>query len=418
MSESPKKPRRSERLQNKRKKSNDKKNVPPNPPNPPNPPRREPKRPRLDEIFVFIVPQKEKEVEDEEEVEEEEEEEEEEVEEGEIFGPFFPEKKNIKTIKFDKIFENLDELIQLGEKYDPSYIYICNVDIRKLHNIVPSLKELNDMIGLKKFKKNIIDQLVYILTRDFTNTSEIPMLHSCIYGSPGTGKTSVCEILGKIYASCGLLSKGDIKIAKREDFVGEYLGSTTIKTKKLLESCKGKVLFIDEVYSFGSSRSNNKDSFAKEAVDSLNLFLSENYRDFICIIAGYEEDVDKCFFAVNQGLKRRFTNKYTIEGYSGEEMAEIFLKFIKDSSWSVEIEKEKLIEFFIEHKNSFPYYGGDIKTLVDKCKIIHSRKVVMLDKNLWQKLNEKDIKEGFISYLEERQVKKEDKNPSHLHMYL
>ena len=83
-------------------------------------------------------------------------------------------KTNVKIIKFDKIFETLDELINLGETYDPSFYYICNIDIKKLHHIVEPLKELNHMIGLTKFKKNIIDQIVYILTTDFSVLPSLP----------------------------------------------------------------------------------------------------------------------------------------------------------------------------------------------------------------------------------------------------
>lgn len=367
--------------------------------------KKEPTPENKKEYFIFLINGNKKE----EEEEEEEGEEEEEEKQGNILGPFLPtiNEMTFKHIKFDKIFQSLDELISLGETYDPSIIYICNINMKKLHKITENLKELNSMIGLDKFKTNIIDQLIYILTTDFTDRKEVPMLHTCIYGSPGTGKTTCAEILGKIYASCGILSKGHFKTAKREDFVGEFLGSTSLKTKALLNSCKGGVLFIDEAYSFGNPES-KRDSFAKEAVDTINVFLSENFRDFICIIAGYKEQIDKCFFSQNEGLKRRFTNTYTINGYSSEEMAEIFLKFVKDEGWASLIDKNILNNFFIENKDSFPYYGGDVKTLLDKCKIIHARKTVILEKELWKSLTRKDIEEGFLLYLEERQVKKED----------
>ena len=83
---------------------------------------------------------------------------------------------------------------------------------------------------------------------------------------------------------------GIFKIAKREDFVGEYLGQTAIKTKKLLKSCLGGVLFIDEAYALGPGQK-DRDSFSKEAIDTLNAFLSENKDNFCCIIAGYENDI-------------------------------------------------------------------------------------------------------------------------------
>ena len=331
-----------------------------------------------------------------------------------MYGPFLPKdnEKVVVPIVFDKVFDSLSELISLGERYDPGVEYDCYIDMKKLHKIVEPLKELDTMIGLSRFKRTILDQLVHILT----SGDRVEMMHTCLYSGPGMGKTTCAKILGSIYAKCGLLSKGELVLAKREDFIGEYLGSTTIKTKKLLDRCKGNVLFIDEVYSLGSGNGTNRDSFSKEAIDSLNAFLSENCSDFICIVAGYKEDVERCFFNVNQGLDRRFPYKHFLDNYTPKEMSQMFYKFLRDEQWATDIEEKTLESFFTEHKSSFPYYGGDIKTLIDKCKVLHSRKIIILDKDLWKCLSLSDITEGFSTYLEERQVKKE--SPSHLHMYL
>ena len=105
--------------------------------------------------------------------------------------------------------------------------------------MVEPLKELNDMIGLQKFKKSMVDQVVYLLTLDLQIKGEKPMLHTCIYGPPGAGKTKISSILAKIYASCGFLSTDQFKVVKREDFVAGYLGQTAIKTKELLENSLG-----------------------------------------------------------------------------------------------------------------------------------------------------------------------------------
>lgn len=323
-----------------------------------------------------------------------------------ILGPFLPLQKEDREIKFTKFFDSLDELISLGDKYDPGINYICNINMKKLHNITEPLKELNSMIGLKKFKKSIIDQIIYLLTIE--NKDEIPMLNSCIYGSSGVGKTSIAKILGEIYSSCGILSGNKFKVVKREDFVGEFLGSSAIKTRKLLESCKGGVMFLDEAYSFGSYDS-NKDKFAKEAIDTLTGFLSENYKDFILIIAGYEEEMKKTFFPINSGLERRFPYRFTIESYDYIEMKEIFKKFVKDENYSLMLNETELDKFFKLNKENFPCFGGDIKTFLDKCKIYHFRRMILLDKKMWKIITMEDINEGIKSYLDERDIKKEEK---------
>ena len=325
-----------------------------------------------------------------------------------VFGPSLPISKTNQSLKFNKTFDTLLELINLGETYDPSIAYECNINIEKLHRIVEPLKELNNMIGLDKFKKSIIDQIVYILTLNLSSTDDKPMLHTCIYGPPGCGKTQISTILAKIYSSCGLLSGNKFKVVKREDFVAGYLGQTAIKTKKLLESMIGGVLFLDEAYSMGSLE--NRDYFAKEAIDTLNVFLSENYANFILIIAGYEKDIKECFFAQNSGLERRFPYRFTIDGYSSSELSSIFFHFVSTNEWKLAdgvLNSNYLNEMFNKHMSSFPFYAGDVKTFFDKCKIVHTKKLIFLDKSQWKILTKKDIKEGFDLYLQERPLQKD-----------
>ena len=111
--------------------------------------------------------------------------------------------------------------------------------------------------------------------------------------------------------------------AIRKPFQVNILKST-IKTRELLEKASGGVLFIDEAYSLGNSE--KRDSFSKEAIDMINQYLSENKNDLMVIIAGYDEELDKCFFAYNPGLKRRFSSYYKIEGYDYNELIDIFLE--------------------------------------------------------------------------------------------
>lgn len=343
--------------------------------------------------------------------------------------------KTRQEIKFSKMFDSLDDLIKLGESYDPSIDYVCNLNIQKLHKAIQPIKELNSLIGLASFKKSILDQIVYLLTN--MNGKDKPMLHTCIYGPPGCGKSQISNILAKIYSSCGILSTNKFKVIKREDLVAEYLGQTAVKTKKLLESMKGGVLFLDEAYSLGSDR--NEDYFAKEAIDTLNVFLSENYSDFVFIIAGYEDQIKQCFFKQNQGLERRFPYRFTVEGYNPNELTLMFSKFISDDGWKIKLAsltdicstqlfksvdncstqsfKLNMEDFFREHQSSFPFYGGDLRTFLDKCKIIHTRRLITLEPSEWKILTELDIKEGYIMYLEERQIKASE-SPKYLSMYL
>ena len=112
-----------------------------------------------------------------------------------------------------------------------------------------------------------------------------------------THNTTLAQIVGELYSNLDILSGDNIfKKVTRDDFVAGYVGQTAIKTKSLLNSCKGGVLFIDEIYSFGSQYKES-DSFSKEAIDTLNEYLSANKDDFCCIVAGYEKEVKECFFS-------------------------------------------------------------------------------------------------------------------------
>lgn len=190
--------------------------------------------------------------------------------------------------------------------------------------------------------------------------------------------TTIASIIGEMYKNMGVLSpNGVFKIAKREDFVAEYLGQTAVKTKKLLQSCIGGVLFIDEVYALGPGKKDT-DSFSKEAIDTLNVFLSENCDSFCCIIAGYEEEVRNCFFAVNKGLNRRFQWVHRIGKYTTDELISIFHKLVSNSEWISNIDVQLFRKTIDQNPSLFKCYGGDIENLFTKCKMAHARRIVSL----------------------------------------
>lgn len=193
-----------------------------------------------------------------------------------------------------------------------------------------------------------------------------------------THNTTIAKIIGEMYKNMRVLSPdGVFKVATREDFIAEYLGQTAIKTKKLLESCIGGVLFIDEVYALGSG-TKDSDSFSKEAIDTINVFLSEHNDSFCCIIAGYEDDIKRCFFDVNQGLRRRFQWVHKIKEYSSYDLAQIFMKILNEIKWMIDenITLRMLSELIEDNKGLFTSYGGDIENLITKCKMTHAKRLI------------------------------------------
>lgn len=232
-----------------------------------------------------------------------------------------------------------------------------------------------------------------------------------------THNTSVARIIGEIYKQMGVLSQdGIFKIAKREDFVAEYLGQTAIKTKKLLTSCLGGVLFIDEVYALGPGEKDS-DSFSKEAIDTLNVFLSENSQSFCCIVAGYEDDVKRCFFSVNQGLERRFQWVHRIDNYTNEELADIFYKIVGDIGWLHNIPREKLVNLLTRNENHFKKFGGDIEKFISKCKMCHAKRIFGEENPERLVLTMDDLNEA-VKLLEPNTLERKDDLGLHYSMYI
>ena len=303
--------------------------------------------------------------------------------------------KNIQykrpKIKFENIpvVNNIQDLIDIGKTNK----FYKNINMIMLWDILPYLEELNNMIGMKSLKETMFFQIIYYL-QNMHKKNNNEYLHTVIYGNAGCGKTTVAKIIGNIYKNLGILSSnGVFKVANREDFVAEYVGQTAVKTKKLLKSCLGGILFLDEAYAMGPGKKDS-DSFSKEAVDTLCGFLSEHKNDFCCIIAGYEKEIKNCFFSINPGLERRFPWIHSIEQYNNENLTDIYFKMLKETEWELDstLDKNFFNKLFLNNKDLFTNSGGDIETFISKCKMIHSKRVFGLDKKFKFIINEEDIK--------------------------
>lgn len=327
--------------------------------------------------------------------------------------------KIIQDLKPEKI-KTISDLIKIGEEYkkhlqNEDYSPIqTNLDLFYLKKIIPELKRLDNLVGMKDIKESLLNQLIYFLE---SLENEKDSLHTCIYGNPGTGKTTVGEIIGKIYCKLGLLEKGHFTIVTRDMLVGQYLGQTAPRTKKVLESCLGGVMFLDEAYQMSAGSSDRIDQFSKECLDTINQFLLEHRKDFICIIAGYKNEVQRCFFDVNKGLERRFPWKFEIKDYTPEEMSEIFIKQIKDANWKL-ADNVQMNNFFEKNKEYFKNNGGDTEILLTKIKIAHSKRIINLSQIHKRVIDNSDIKNGFELYINDSGVKELKKDNSYSSMYL
>lgn len=188
------------------------------------------------------------------------------------------------------------------------------------------MMKMDNLIGLTDIKVKVREHAKYIqflqLRKDkgFEEKEEINV-HSVFIGNPGTGKTTVAKMMGKLYKKMGLLTKGHVTEVDRVDLVGEYIGQTAPKVKAVIEKARGGVLFIDEAYSLARSNDDSKD-FGREVVEILLKEMSNGPGDLAVIVAGYPKEM-KHFMDSNPGLKSRFKLYFEFSDYLPQELIQI-----------------------------------------------------------------------------------------------
>lgn len=323
---------------------------------------------------------------------------------------YFNNKKIIKKYILTPKFNNLTEFINLIEKYENYENIEYNNQFEKLKNIKTQLINLNKLIGLDNLKNEILDQIIFYI-QNINNLGNLSYFHTIIQGPPGTGKTEVAKIISEIFANLGILKSKSFKKVTRSDLIAGYLGQTAIKTKKVIEESIGGVLFIDEAYSLGNSE--KRDSFAKECLDTLCESLSFYKSELMVIIAGYEDELNRCFFSFNTGLRSRFPWTFTIEKYNYNELYLIFKQKVNENKWFLHNDIDNL--FFKNNFDLFPAYGRDIENFLNKVKIMYSRRVFMNNLENNNIIITVDLENALDLYKKHSLKKIEDKLPEHMY---
>lgn len=247
-----------------------------------------------------------------------------------------------------------------------------------------AMAELNELIGLDVVKKDV-DSLVNLvkvrrLRQERGMKTPDMSFHLVFSGNPGTGKTTVARIVGKVYSALGILSKGHLVEVDRSGLVAGYVGQTAIKTQEVITKALGGVLFIDEAYTLAPENA-DKD-FGQEAIDTILKAMEDHRDDFVVIVAGYATLMPR-FIDSNPGLKSRFNKYLYFEDYNGDELFEIFQGRVKRNDYRLDeaaeaAVKDHLQELYEDRDDNFGN-ARDVRNLFEKIVAAQADRVAGLE---------------------------------------
>ena len=227
---------------------------------------------------------------------------------------------------------------------------ICASDIpyeeQKMLTVQDVFAELNELVGMEKVKKAVRELYETIqINREMEKLGQNPKkpeIHIALTGNPGTGKTTVARILGKLFAAIGLLSSDKVVECDRSKIVAKYVGHTAQNMQRLCDDATGGILFIDEVYTLAT------DDFGREATDTLMKRMEDDRGKFVLVVAGYENKMRE-WMATNEGLASRFTHHIHIDDYDDSELYELFCLYARKEGLTLTKEAQDIARKFITH---------------------------------------------------------------------
>ena len=290
--------------------------------------------------------------------------------------------KKIKILS-SEVYNSL--LIFLGKQKIEEINDICQEEVGEDKTLEELLAELDSYVGLRVVKDKVSELIAFHKIqklREKENLKNVSStLHMAFIGNPGTGKTSVARILGRMYKKIGLLSKGHFMEVSRTDLIAGYQGQTALKVKKVMEKAKGGVLFIDEAYSI--TENSNSDSYGRECLTELTKALEDYRNDLVVIVAGYKTPMEQ-FFESNPGLKSRFNNFIYFDDYNENQLLEIFENMCRQGDYCVADElRQSALAYFAEQASQKDEYfsnGRVARNLYEDLIMNHAKRIVNVKK--------------------------------------
>lgn len=284
-------------------------------------------------------------------------------------------------------------------------------DGNRMNSFEENMKPLLAMVGLKEVKERLTEHFNLSCLQKMRQQVGLPVgdigpYHMIFTGNPGTGKTTVAKLIGKIYHSLGILSKGDVVVTDRSHIVGQYLGDTEKNMLDILEKSRGNVLFIDEAYTL-YCRKDDRSDYGLRAIEVLLPVLAQKNPDMLVIMAGYEKEME-LMMSGNQGLAGRFPHKLHFSDYTVDELFQIGQNLLdKGEYWLPEATEDifrRLIAEAVANKNALFSNARWVEQVITTGILPAMAKRLMrncdtLSKEMLRTIEPSDVEEGMFRFI-------------------
>jgi len=296
--------------------------------------------------------------------------------------------------------EVLKKIWDLTHKPKRALANVKQLEVAADERLEDVIAELNELIGLKNIKADIRTLINFLKIQKIREEkglkTQSKSLHSVFMGPPGTGKTTIARLMGRIYKHLGFLKRGHLVETDRAGLVAGYIGQTAAKTDELIKTALDGVLFIDEAYALARGGEGKRD-FGHEAIETLLKRMEDYRKQLVVIVAGYPDEMET-FIKSNPGLQSRFNRYFTFNHYNGEELLGIFKLFARKADFKLSEDAEDKLSFILDelYEKRHDTFGNArvARNLFEQCVERQANRIVSiapLTEEILMTLTEDDI---------------------------